>query len=145
MITSAVLPDITDALTAPFWAGTRRGALLVQRCAACAHLRWPPSPLCPACQSFDADWVEIDPTGTLISYCVYHRAFDKAFADLVPYTVGYVQLTAGPRMHGLLTAPFDELAVDASVTAVFDAVTDDVTFVRWQLAAAPTDTPTWKD
>lgn len=133
-MTSAVLPDVTDELTAPFWAGTARGVLLVQRCTHCAHLRWPPAPLCPACQSCGADWIEVDPSGTLISYCVYHRAFDKAFADLVPYAVGYVQLAAGPRLHGLLTGALDGLAVDAPVTGVFEAVTEDVTFVRWRVA-----------
>jgi uncharacterized OB-fold protein len=137
-MTNAVLPDVTDALTAPFWAGTARGVLRVQRCTDCTHLRWPPAPLCPACQSFDADWVEVDPAGTLISYCVYHRAFDKAFADLVPYAVGYVQLTAGPRLHGLLTGPLDGLAVDAPVAGVFETVSDDVTFVRWHVTRTGT-------
>lgn len=132
----AVVPDVTDPVTAPFWAGTRRGELLAQRCASCAHLRWPPGPVCPSCLSAGAEWVRLDPTGTLISYCVYRRAFDKALAGAVPYAVGYIQLTDGPRMHGRLTGPADELAVDAPVRAVFEAVTDEVTLIQWTTARA---------
>jgi hypothetical protein len=132
-----VVPDVADPVTAPFWAGTRSGELLAQRCSRCAQLRWPPGPVCPSCLSGDAEWVPLDPTGTLISYCVYRRSFDKAFAAAVPYAVGYIQLTDGPRMHGRLTGPVDQWAVDAPVRAVFDAVTDEATLIQW--TKAPTE------
>lgn len=135
----AVVPDVTDPVTAPFWAGTREGELLAQRCADCAHWRWPPAPVCPRCLSAEAEWARLDPTGTLISYCVYRRSFDKAFADALPYAVGYVQLTDGPRMYGRLTGPVDELAVDAPVRAVFEAVADEVTLVQWATARTEGD------
>jgi uncharacterized OB-fold protein len=135
----AVAADVTDPVTAPFWAGTRAGELLAQRCANCAHLRWPPGPVCPSCLSADAEWARLDPTGTLISYCVYRRSFDKAFADAIPYAVGYIQLADGPRMYGQLTGPLDELAVDAPVRAVFAAVTDEVTLIQWTTARSEGD------
>ncbi len=53
---------------------------------------------CPECLSLEWEWHQVQPTGTLLSYAVYHRAFDPAFQDEIPYTVGYVQLDDGPRM-----------------------------------------------
>lgn len=127
------LPDVADERTAPFWAGTRASQLLVQKCSGCGYLRWPPGSVCPECLSWDSDWVPVRPTGTLVSYCVYHRAFNPAFADDVPYAVGYVELDDGPRMYGTMVGDPESLAIGLPVHAVFDPVTPDVTLVRWAL------------
>ena len=59
------MPDVEDPLTAPFWAATAERKLMVQKCAHCGYLRWPPGPVCPECQTEGGDWTEIQPTGTL--------------------------------------------------------------------------------
>lgn len=79
----------------------RRGAggeLVLQRCANCGYLRYPPASLCPECLSRDASWVTDPGTGEIWSFCVYHRAFTKPFADLVPYVVALVVLDSGPQL-----------------------------------------------
>jgi hypothetical protein len=132
------LPDPRDQATAAFWAGTRESLLLIQKCAACGYLRWPPAPACPECLSTRAEWTRVSPTGTLLTYCVYHRAFSKAFAGDIPYAVGYVQLDDGPRLYGTMAgAPstLGALAVGLPVHAVFDPVTPEVTLVRWAVTA----------
>ena len=47
METAFLLPDTDDPVAAAFWAGTARGELLVQACAACGAWRMPPRPMCP--------------------------------------------------------------------------------------------------
>ena len=126
------LPDPDDELTAPFWTATRESKLVVQQCDSCGYLRWPPGPICPECQSVDATWAEIEPTGELYSYATYHRALDKAFASDIPYTVGLIQLDSGPRMLGTVLNSIDELAIGSRVRGVFDPVAPDVTMVRWE-------------
>jgi uncharacterized OB-fold protein len=128
------LPDVQNATTAPFWAGTRSSQLLVQKCADCTYLRWPPGSVCPECLSWKSDWVPVMSTGTLSTFCVYHRAFSPAFADDVPYAVGYVQLDDGPRMLGSMVGELDGLEIGRPVHAVFDAVTTEVTLVRWAMS-----------
>jgi uncharacterized protein len=126
------LPDVNDEATAPFWAGTREGRLLVQKCDNCAYLRWPPGPICPECQSADSAWVDVKPVGRLWSVAVYHRPFDREFAADVPYSVGLVELDEGPRMYGLMIGEPESFVLDAPVHAVFESVTPEVAFVRWQ-------------
>ena len=37
---SLILPDPEDEDARPFWEGTARGELRVQKCSACGHPRW---------------------------------------------------------------------------------------------------------
>lgn len=127
------LPDLHDPLTAPFWAATRAGRLEVPRCSDCGYLTWPPEPVCPECQHAEHEWVEVAATGELWSFATYHRALDPAFADAVPYTVGLVQLDAGPKMYGLMVCDSQELHIGKRVRGVFERVDDEVTFVRWRI------------
>jgi hypothetical protein len=129
------LPDVTDPLTAPFWQGAREGRLMVQRCARCGYLRWVPGPACNECQEPGGDWTELPPEGRLVTFAEYHRAFDKSFADDLPYVVGLVELAAGPRIYGQMTSPVETRDIGRPVHAVFEAVTPDVTLVRWELEA----------
>ena len=125
------MPDVEDPLTAPFWAGTAERKLLVQKCAHCGYLRWPPGPLCPECQTEGGDWTEVRPSGTLWSIATYHRALDPAFAGDVPYPVALVELDDGPRMYGRIDGDPAELKLDGAVRATFDDVAPGVTFVGW--------------
>jgi len=129
------LPDLNDSLTEPFWAATRESLLVVPRCTNCDYLQWPPEPLCPECQHTGRRWVEIEPVGELWSFATYHQALDPAFADDIPYSVGLVQLDVGAKMYGLLLNEESELEVGQRVRGVFEAVNDEVTFVRWRIDA----------
>jgi uncharacterized OB-fold protein len=128
------LPDPEHPATAPFWQGTRESRLLVQECAACGYLRWPPGPACPECLSADAAWTQVRPSGTLVTYCVYRRAFSPAFAGDVPYAVGYVELDDGPRMYGTVLGELDTLQSGRPVHAVFDPVAPGVSLVHWAVS-----------
>jgi hypothetical protein len=133
MAYSGPLPDVTDPLTAPHWAAAREQRLAVQRCTVCGALRWQPAVICPECLEPGGEWTDLAGTGTVWSYTVYHRAMNPAFADLVPYTVAMIELDEGIRMVGMLTDG-DDVAIGQQVRATFDAVTDDVTLVRWARA-----------
>lgn len=131
------MPDVTDAMTAPFWTAAAQRKLVVQACPACGYLRWPPGPLCPECQAEGGTWTEITPAGTLWSIATYHRALDPAFADEVPYTVGLVELDDGPRMYGRMSGDPGMFALDTRVRATFTDVAPGVTLVGWEPAASP--------
>jgi uncharacterized OB-fold protein len=74
--------------------------------------------------------VDLNGSGTVYSFAVYHRAMHPGFADLVPYTVAMVELEEGIRMVGPVVEP-EDLAIGDPVTAVFAPVTPDVTLVQW--------------
>lgn len=108
-----------DALTEPFWTGGAEGVLRLQRCDTCGHLRFPPSPACPRCLEPQATWVPTSGTGEILSYVVFHRAYDPEWADRVPYAVLLVQLDEGPRLLSDLGGSPDSLSVGARVQVAF--------------------------
>lgn len=125
------LPDVSEPLTAPFWAATAEGKLVVQKCAECGYLRWPPGPSCPQCQTAGGIWTQVQPTGTLWSVATYHRALDPAFAGQVPYSVALVELDDGPRMYGQINGEPGSFTLDIPVRATFDEVAPGVVLVGW--------------
>lgn len=141
MTANLPLPDLDDVLTKPFWEAAREGRLVMPVCTTCGYLQWPPERVCPQCQNRGLDWQEVPAVGTLWSYAVYHRALDPAFADKVPYVVGLIEIDGADRkMYGLMNNTEDEVEIGARVYGVFTPVTEDVTFVNWEMddSAAPT-------
>jgi uncharacterized OB-fold protein len=126
------LPAITED-GAPYWEGCRKGELRVQRCSACAHLRWPPSVLCPRCLAEGGDWVALSGRGTIYSWIVVHRPQHPAFFGDVPYNVAIVELEEGPRLHTNVVECADEdLRVGLPVEVVFHEVDDEVTLPKFR-------------
>jgi len=136
-----LLPDLDDEIAAPFWAGTARGELLVQRCAACDIRRMPPRPMCPVCRSLEHSWDPMSGRATIWSYAVPHPPLLPAYAALAPYNVIVVALEEDPaiRFVGNLVAsadgPINEIdpatiEIGEPVHVAFTRV-DDVTLPRW--------------
>lgn len=127
-------PEIT-ALNKPFWDGCAAGVLLLQVCRPCGHVRYPISEICPRCLSLDFIWQPMSGQGTILTWVVFQRAYQAAWAAAVPYNVVVVQLTEGPRMFGnVLPLGRVDLAVGLPVTVAFDPVGDGLVVPRWQLA-----------
>lgn len=94
---SAAAQAVADIGT-PYREGLAAGRLMYQRCEACGHAWLPARSECPRCLKAETEWVEASGEATLVSWVVYHRAFNEAFKNRVPYTVAVVQLKEGPRM-----------------------------------------------
>ncbi|HEV3328548.1 MAG TPA: OB-fold domain-containing protein [Acidimicrobiales bacterium] len=92
--------------------------LALQRCDDCGYVRHPPAPRCPECLGASAHWQPDAGLGYVWSVCVYHRAYDPAFADAVPYNVALVELDAGPRLiSNVLDVAPGELRIGLRVVA----------------------------
>lgn len=136
-----LLPDLDDETSAPFWAGTERGELLVQTCASCGHRRMPPRPMCPVCRSLEHTWEPTSGRATIWSFAIPHPPLLPAYAALAPYNVIVVALEEDPtiRFVGNLVAradgPINEIdpatiEIGEPVRVTFTRV-DDVTLPRW--------------
>lgn len=130
-MTEPILPTITD-LNRPFWDGCADGELRLQECGSCGLVRYPVAETCPRCLSADASWRPLSGRGEVLSTIGFHRAYNPAWADRVPYNVALVQLDEGPRMFSNVL-PLDRLDVPAGtrVHAVFEPLTDEVTIPRF--------------
>jgi uncharacterized protein len=136
-----LLPDLDDEVSAPFWGGTARGELLVQRCTECGRLRMPPRPMCPHCRSLAVSWEPMSGRGTVWSFAVPHPPLLPAYQELAPYNVVVVAIDEDPtiRFVGNLVsaddAPLDSvdpagIEIGEPVSVVFARI-DDVHLPRW--------------
>jgi uncharacterized OB-fold protein len=120
------VPVVTPETT-HFWAGTRRGELLLQECTPCAATYFPPRPFCPTCSSRDVHVVQASGRATLASYIVSHL---PAPGFEPPYVIAIVQLQEGPRM---LTNVVDcaqspeALELDMPLEVTYSQMTDEIT------------------
>jgi uncharacterized OB-fold protein len=120
--------------TEPFWEGTRRGVLLVQRCGDCGHWRWTPQLACPRCWSEGGDWVATSGRGSVYSYTVVHRPVDPA-AFRAPYVLAVVRLDEGPYvLTNIVECEPDAVSVDMRVEVRFERLDDE--FVVYPFAPA---------
>jgi uncharacterized protein len=141
METGFLLPDLDEPTAAEFWAGTARGELLVQACAACGAWRMPPRPMCPVCRSTAVRWEPTSGLGTIWSFVVPHPPLLPAYAALAPYNVIVVALDEEPtiRFVGNLLASPDgainevdpaTIRIGEPVRVVYQQI-EDVTLPRW--------------
>ncbi|MFF7767013.1 bifunctional MaoC family dehydratase N-terminal/OB-fold nucleic acid binding domain-containing protein [Streptomyces massasporeus] len=116
---------------AGFWEGVARHALLIQRCTACATLRFPWLPGCTGCGSPDWDTVEASGEGTLYSYVVMHHPPFPAFEP--PYAVGLIELAEGVRIvSNVVGVPYDKVRIGMPVRLEFRRYDDELVLPVFQ-------------
>lgn len=86
-----------NELTRPFWAAADEGRLVYMHCGECGHNWLPAREDCPNCLAPDPMWETASGDATLVSWVVYHMAYDPAFADRLPYVCAVVELAEGAR------------------------------------------------
>ena len=130
----------TDGLDAPYWEGTRRHELRIQRCGQCRGWQWGPEWICHRCHSFDLGFEAVDPRGHLFAFERVWHPVVPALVDAVPYLVALVELPGadGVRVLGnLLGEPSQEPALGAAVVVEFEDHDDAATaytLVHWRVA-----------
>ena len=94
--------------------------LCYQHCTECGHNWLPPREDCPQCWSPDWEWREAGGGATVVSWVIYHTAFDPRFRDRLPYNVTLVDLDEGPRMVTNLTTMPEGNITGRRATLVFE-------------------------
>jgi uncharacterized OB-fold protein len=96
--------------------------ILGTRCASCEKVYMPPRSTCPLCLASLEEWVELPPTGDLITYTVVKYAYSRYYQPAEPpYPVGIVRLDGAHTglCHLLGEVEIDGIAVGMRVEAVF--------------------------
>lgn len=111
---AAALRPPEDPLSDPFWKSLTEGRLTYQKCKQCGNGWLPARSECPKCLQADWAWENASGDAKLISWVVYHRSFNPAFNDRLPYTAAVVELAEGPRMTSNIVGVADpeKLKVD---------------------------------
>ena len=133
-----------NGLSAPYWEGVREGRLKVQRNPLTGVYQWPPQWIAHDTQTFELDWVEVAPRGTIYSWTRVWHPVHPALREAGPYIVVVVELrhAGGVRMLGnLLGEPLQQVDIGAPVEAVFEHHDDadpPFTLVQWRRTAGET-------
>ncbi len=114
--------------TQPYWDGLRESRLRLQACADCGKVRHYPRPVCDACWSMSARWIDASGRGTVHSWTITHYAFHPGFKGDLPYILLTVDLPEGVRMNAQARGiEASALRVGLPIKLAFDAVTADLT------------------
>jgi uncharacterized protein len=101
-----------EGLNAEFYERAQDGVLHLQQCSDCGVVRHPPRYHCRECSSARYGWLPSDGRGHLFSWTVTHLAFDRGWADEIPYATGVLELAEGVRVVGSIDGlPAEELRI----------------------------------
>jgi uncharacterized OB-fold protein len=126
------LPRVTPEL-APFFAAAKARQLVVQRCAGCGLLRFPPRELCSQCWSRNAEWVPVSGRGEVFSFYWMHQVYHPGFATEVPYAVVTVALEEGPHVvTNVIDCTRETLRIGMPVEVTFTDASDEVTLPKFR-------------
>lgn len=129
------LPQI-NADNKPFWDGCKQHRLRFQKCTNCAHVRWPPSIICPECHSSETKWIVAGGKGKVYSFAVYHHAFHKTFENDIPYVVAIVSLDEGPHiLSNIIGCSPEDVRCDMPVEVTWDDVTEEFSLPKFKPAS----------
>lgn len=85
-------------------AAAAEGRFMLQICAECGAVQYPPRDACASCLSVDLPWKDVSPTGRLIAETMVRTSTNVYFRERTPWRVGTVQLDIGPsiicHVHG---------------------------------------------
>ncbi len=85
-------------------AAAAEGRLMLQCCAECGAVQYPPRDACAECLSIDLPWKDLPRGGALIAETTVRTSTNTYFRERTPWRVGTVRLDAGPsvicHVHG---------------------------------------------
>jgi uncharacterized OB-fold protein len=128
------LPE-PDHASRHYWQCAAEGRLVLQRCTDCGTFQFYPRSLCASCAG-ETEWVDATGRGTLHTYTIIRQNRSRAFAPLVPYAVGMVELEEGVRMmSNIIDCDVESLHVGMRLDVVIMKAADDVGLPFWRPAA----------
>ena len=129
-------PDVYDK----YWEGLEEGVFRLCRCAACKVRIWPVEERCGECGSWDLEWFDVEPAGTIDTWArlaymalgLEHRKEDFPYV-VVSTAVGDPD---GPKVLGVLEGSEEGLKVGAAVRGTIDPPspkTRGYAAIRWSI------------
>ena len=127
---------VPDEVSAPFWNACNEGKLMVQSCADCEKLQYPPARDCAECGSEALSWREVSGRGTINGYIVIHDSRLRVWVPHQPYNVAVVQIEEDPSVNFFSNLPgtaADQVPVGSSVEVEFIDVSESQKIPEWRV------------
>jgi uncharacterized OB-fold protein len=128
---------VPDELSKPFWDAVNEKRLVLQNCAACSKLQYPPRPTCQVCGS-DAqlEWQQVSGQGHIATSIVIEDGrLNRRMPDQ-PYNLALITLDADPTVNfysNLPGTPPYEAPVGAAVEVTFEEVAPGQLIHEWRV------------
>ena len=131
-----VIP-VPNELSQPFWDAVNERRLMLQNCASCDKLQYPPQPACQVCGSADnLQWKEVDGKGHIATFIVIEDGrLNRRMPDQ-PYNLALVTLDADSSVNfysNLPGIPPYEAPVGAAVEVMFEEVAPGQLIHEWRV------------
>ena len=131
-----VIP-VSDELSKPFWDAVNQRRLMLQYCAACRKLQYPPQPACQVCGSAkELEWKDVEGKGHIATYIVIEDGrLNRRMPDQ-PYNLALVTLDEDPTVNfysNLPGVPAYQAPVGAAVELTFEEVAPGQLIHEWQV------------
>ena len=133
------LIPVADALSQPFWDAVNQRRLVLQHCAHCDRLQYPPQQACQICNSAaNLTWKEVEGRGHIATTIVIEDGrLNRRMPDQ-PYNLAMVTLDADPRVNfysNLPGTPPYKAPVGAAVEVTFEEVAPGQLIHEWRVVA----------
>jgi uncharacterized OB-fold protein len=131
-----VIP-VPDALSKPFWDAVNEKRLVLQHCATCNRLQYPPRPTCTSCGAAEhLAWKEVEGRGHIAAAIVIEDGrLERRMPDQ-PYNLAVITLDEDPGINfysNLPGTPVDDVPVGAAVKVIFEEVAPGQLIHEWQV------------
>ncbi|RLT27633.1 MAG: hypothetical protein DWI48_02900 [Chloroflexi bacterium] len=94
-----------DAVSQPFWDSVDQQKLMLQHCASCDRLQYPPRAQCQDCGKAELTWREVEGKGHILETMVVHDTRVVRRKIDVPFNVALVSLDEAPYINFLSNLP----------------------------------------
>ncbi|MFC1905382.1 Zn-ribbon domain-containing OB-fold protein [Chloroflexota bacterium] len=101
-----VVSFTTDSKVSPFVDYLEKGKIMTTKCKQCGKVFFPPKADCPKCLSSDVEWLEVNTTGTLITYTIVNYG-PAGFEDDSPYILGIAEFDKDLRILARISKAID--------------------------------------
>ena len=126
-----------------YWAALERGEFKLSRCSSCHIWMWPAHFRCGHCGSWEIEWEDIEPVGTIYTWTRNYAVSDviKERREDLPYVTVLVELpqAGGARVAGVLQGDGANVRIGAAVRGVVrppDVRARGYATMAWEIAGA---------
>ena len=130
------LIPVPDEVSKPFWDAINEKKLMVQSCADCPTLQYPPKPKCLDCDSENLGWKEVSGRGRISTYVVMRDIHLARRVEDQPFNLAFIELEEDPRINfysNLPGVPVREVPIGAAVEVTFEEVAPGQLIHEWKL------------
>ncbi len=127
---------IADEVSKPFWDAVQQKRLIVQHCAGCDRMQYPPRAACQHCKSERLDWKETSGRGHILVWAVIMDSHLPPRSPDQPFNIAVVTLDDDPRINfysNLPGVPVERVPTGAAVEVMFEQLPDSSLIHEWRL------------